>query len=142
MTSPDYPAPVEDPDSAPYWQSLRDHAMQMPYCTECDRTFFYPRTICPHCGSMYVEWRFASGRGTIYSYTVVRRAPSPAFAADVPYTVALADLDDGCRIVARVVPEDASRAVVGAPFRIDYQDVTDSLTLPVLRLSDPAKDQL
>ena len=140
MTSPQYPVPVEDPDSAPYWQSLRHRAMQLPYCTECERAFFYPRTICPRCAGTNLEWRSASGRGVIHSYTVVRRAPSSAFAADAPYTVALADLDEGCRILARVVPEDADRAVVGVPVRIDYQDVTDSLTLPVLRLFDSAEE--
>ena len=134
MTTPDFPAPVEDPESAPYWNSLREHALQLPYCTACGRFFFYPRTICPRCHAAGVEWRAASGRGVIYSFTVVRRAPSAAFAADVPYTVALADLDEGCRIVARVVPADAARVAIGSPVQVDYHDVTDTVTLPVLRL--------
>jgi uncharacterized OB-fold protein len=134
MTTPEFPAPVEDPDSAPYWNSLREHAMCLPYCAACGRFFFYPRTVCPRCHSGDVEWRQASGHGVIYSYTVVRRAPARAFAADVPYTVALADLDEGCRIVARVRPDDAPRTAIGARVQIDYHDVTDTLTLPVLRL--------
>jgi uncharacterized protein len=134
MTTPEFPSPVEDPDSAPYWNSLREHALQLPYCAACGHFFFYPRTVCPRCHSGAVEWRAASGHGVIYSYTVVRRAPSPVFAADVPYTVALADLDEGCRIVARVRPEDAARALIGAQVEVDYHDVSEALTLPVLRV--------
>jgi uncharacterized protein len=134
MTTPEFPAPVEDPDSAPYWSSLREHAMQLPYCAACGHFFFYPRTVCPLCHSGDVGWRAASGHGVIYSYTVVRRAPSPVFAGDVPYTVALAELDEGCRIVARVRPEDADRASIGARVQIGYHDVTDALTLPVLSI--------
>jgi uncharacterized OB-fold protein len=112
--------------------------MNLPYCAACGRFFFYPRTICPRCHAGDVEWRAASGHGAIYSYTVVRRAPSPAFAGDVPYTVALADLDEGCRIVARVRAEDAFRAAIGARVEIDYHDVTEGLTLPVLRIAGGA----
>lgn len=140
MTTPEFPAPVEDPDSMPYWSSLRQHALRLPYCAACGRFFFYPRTICPRCHSGDVQWRAASGHGVIYSYTVVRRAPSPAFAADVPYTVALADLDEGCRIVARVRPQDAHQATIGARVQVGYHDVTDTLTLPILRIT-PRADQ-
>jgi uncharacterized OB-fold protein len=136
VSATEYPAPAQDADSAPYWQSVHDRALQVPYCLGCQQAFFYPRTVCPRCGSRQTEWRRASGYGVIYSYTVVRRAPSPAFASAVPYVVALADLDEGCRITARVSVEDAQQLVIGARVVIDYEDVTDSLTLPVLRLAD------
>jgi uncharacterized OB-fold protein len=138
MTTPEFPAPVQDLDSAPYWDSLRQHALRLPYCAACGQFFFYPRTICPRCHASDVEWRPASGHGVIYSYTVVRRAFSPAFADDVPYTVAVADLDEGCRIIARVRPEDASRTVIGARVQIDYHDQSDTLTLPMLRIAPSA----
>jgi uncharacterized OB-fold protein len=136
MTAAEYPAPVLDADSAPYWQSVRQRALRIPYCLDCEQAFFYPRAICPQCGSGQIEWRRASGHAVIYSYTVVRRAPSPAFAADIPYVVALADLDEGCRITARVRALDAGRVAVGARVLIDYEDVTESLTLPMLRLTE------
>ena len=136
MSATEYPAPVQDADSAAYWRSVRDRALQVPYCLGCQQAFFYPRSVCPRCGSSQIEWRKASGYGVIYSYTVVRRAPSPAFADAVPYVVALADLDEGCRITARVCAEDTQHLVVGARVVIDYEDVTDTVTLPVLRLAD------
>jgi uncharacterized OB-fold protein len=78
---------------------------EMQKCAACARHVFYPRVLCPHCGSDRLDWVTASGRGTVYSTTVVRR--KPADGGD--YNVCLVDLAEGVRLMSRVVsvaPQD------------------------------------
>src|SRR5437016_5339502 len=95
MTDPDRPVPTPDAATAPYWQAAREHRLLLPRCLDCGRHHFYPRTLCPHCASPRIEWREVSGRGQVYSFTIVHRPPSPAFAADVPYVLASIALEEG-----------------------------------------------
>lgn len=67
-------------------------------CQSCEKSIFYPRMICPHCGSNEIEWYSPSGRGTVYSTTVVRRKPEHGG----DYNVALVDLEEGARMMSRV----------------------------------------
>ncbi|HEV7801491.1 MAG TPA: OB-fold domain-containing protein, partial [Burkholderiales bacterium] len=89
------PIPVPDAATAPYWSAANEGRLVLPRCTACSRWHFYPRALCPYCSSDKLEWQSASGRGEVYSYTVVHRAPSPAFAAEVPYVVAIVELEEG-----------------------------------------------
>src|SRR5678815_2532417 len=81
----DRPLPVPDAATGSYWEAARAERLIMPRCDDCGRYHFYPRTLCPHCSSANLKWTDVSGAGTIYSFTVIHRAPSPAFAAAVPY---------------------------------------------------------
>ena len=67
-------------------------------CRDCRKAIFYPRMVCPHCGSNEIEWFAPSGRGTVYSTTIVRRKPEQGG----DYNVALIDLDEGVRMMSRV----------------------------------------
>jgi uncharacterized protein len=72
------PLPAIDIESAPFWQAAREHRLAIMQCRLCDRHFFYPRALCPHCHSSLVEWTKASGRGAIYSFTIARRPAPPS----------------------------------------------------------------
>lgn len=125
------PLPEPDPATRPYWDSLRAHALQVQRCAACGRSVFYPRAVCPHCFGGPLEWRRVSGRGALYSFTVVHRAPTPAFRLDVPYVVALVDLDEGVRLMGTLVdvapiPEHIH---IGMPVAAVYDDVTPEVTL-------------
>jgi uncharacterized OB-fold protein len=96
-----------------------------------------------------VEWRPASGRGTLHSFTVVHRAPPPpegavdgAWAGTVPYVVALVDLDEGVRLMANLVgvTPDPATLTIGAPLTLEYADVTAAVTLPRFRPADGAAE--
>jgi uncharacterized OB-fold protein len=100
------------------------------HCTACGHDQLYPRVICTKCFARDLVWQPASGRGAVYSVTVVRRAPSPAYAEDVPYVIALIDLDEGPRIMANVLgcpPEDVS---IGQRVRIDFDDKAEGVRVP------------
>jgi len=81
-----------------YSQALAQGQFLIQRCEACARAVFYPRMICPHCGSDQLAWQAPSGRGTVYSTTVVRRKPE----AGGDYNVALVDLEEGVRLMSRV----------------------------------------
>lgn len=101
-------ATAANPNGAPasadgYWARTRHLGFALPRCAACGRFHFYPRPACPYCGSTAVAPAAASGHGTVYSYSVVYRAPSPAFASQVPYVVAIIQTDKGPHLMSRVV---------------------------------------
>ena len=130
------PLPVADSDSAPFWAALREGRLELQRCGGCGRYVFYPRALCSHCHSDALEWVPASGTGTVYSYTVARRPAGPAFAADVPYVLVLVDLDEGVRMLTRLLTADVDSVRIGARVVVDFEVVTDEVTLPAFRLAD------
>lgn len=89
-----------------------------------------PRFLCPHCWSTELDWVQASGRGTVHSFSVIRRAPAQAFAAQVPYVVALVDLDEGPRMMSNIVGDDALQTRIGDPVAVCFEDRGDGAKLP------------
>ncbi len=96
------PAPQSDRDSAFFWDGLRSQQLRLQHCTPCGRHRFPPLPSCPHCGGVDTEVVVSPGRGALYSWIVVNRAFSQAFTDDVPYTIGVVELDEGCRMLARL----------------------------------------
>lgn len=123
------PLPEPSALTEPFWQGLRRREVRIQRCGECQRYVFYPRALCPYCLSDRLEWVRASGKGRVYSYTVVRRAMHPAFQAEVPYVFAIIELEEGVRLPSNVIncrPEDLR---VDMPVKAVYHDVTSEITL-------------
>jgi len=129
MSDQTRPVPAIDADSAPFWAAARDGRLSMQRCSTCHRMVFYPRAICPFCMSDELDWIDLSGRGTVYSYTVVHKAP-PGFADEVPYVVALVDLDEGVRMMSRVVDCSIERVAVGIAVQVVFRALSDDASLP------------
>ncbi len=125
------PVPAPNVETAPFWAATREHRLTVQHCLECGQPRFYPRTLCPKCGSDQVEWRDCSGTGTVYSYTVVYRAPSEAFATDVPYVVAIVALDEGPHLMTNVVGCAPEQVRIGMPVRVLFKDMGGDLALPL-----------
>ncbi|GGH60166.1 hypothetical protein GCM10010975_22600 [Comamonas phosphati] len=100
-----------------YFGALAEGRFEIPRCNSCGRFHFYPRVLCPHCGSQALEWRTPSGRGVVYSVTIVRKGGDD-------YTVVLVDLDEGPRLMSRVVglPVEQVRIGMAVQARIDTID--------------------
>ena len=92
------PVPIPDADSEPYLAALRRHELVLQHCTSCARVRFPPMPACPWCGGSVAEWRAVSGRGRVYSWVGVQRALTPDFEAEVPYTIATVELEEGARV--------------------------------------------
>jgi len=125
------PLPHPDPLTAPYWAAAREHRFVLPRCEACLAHHFYPRSVCPHCGSPRIAWQEASGRGTVYTYTIIHRAPSPAYVADVPYAVAVVALEEGPHLMTNIVDCAPDAISIGMPVRVAFRDVSAEVTLPV-----------
>ena len=110
------PLPKINADTAAFWEGCREHELRIQKCGECGHLRWPPAFLCPHCLSGKTELVRASGRGTVYSYTVYRVAFDPAFRGDLPYVVALVALEAGTGLLQPVLPVNFYTAVaVGLP---------------------------
>ena len=118
-------APVPDEDSAPYWAGLREHRLELQRCDACGEVRFPRMPACPRCGSP--EWSAyqATGAGRVYSWIVVQRALPPFEAADLPATIATVELDEGCRLLGRLVTGAAGVDVRVSADYVDHADWTE-----------------
>lgn len=123
------PLPTVSPDGQAFWEGTKRHELRVQYCPLCRRYQFPPRIVCAHCGASSPEWRTASGRATVYSFTIVHRAPEPAFAADVPYVVATVDLEEGPRMMTNITGCPVDRIKIGMAVTAWFDDVSEDVTL-------------
>jgi uncharacterized protein len=137
MTGParsDLPT-IED-ESRPFWDAAREGKLFIARCGSCSRTHHYPRPFCPYCWSEDVSWEEASGRGTLYTYSTVYVNDLPPFKEQLPYVAAIVDLEEGPRLMTRLVgvdPTAAADLTIGMPVVVDYESVSDDVTVPVFR---------
>jgi len=117
----DKPLPRITAETRPYWDACAAGELRYQWCPVCLRAQFYPRVACVGCGGRELEWRRSKGRGVVYAVTVVHRAPSPAFKADIPYTIALVDLDEGFRMMGNVVGVEPSTVAIGDLVRLVFE---------------------
>jgi uncharacterized OB-fold protein len=129
--------PRIDADNRPYWAAAAEGRLVIQHCSSCGKPRFYPRLLCPYCHSDEHEWRRSRGGGTVYSYSVVHRAPTPSFAGAVPYVVALIDLDEGVRIFANVLDEPA-KVSIGSRVTVRFRAETDEIGIPEFVLDGEA----
>lgn len=107
--APSPPTPLQDHDSAFFWEGLRGGALKLQQCITCSKRRFPPMPSCPYCASRESEIVQTNELGAIYSWIVVHHAFHPAFKDDVPYVVATIDLEGGGRMAARVDAPDGLR---------------------------------
>jgi uncharacterized OB-fold protein len=122
--TPAPPPPSADADSAEYWAALREHRVRVRVCLDCARTRLLPTPSCPFCGHPAHRSEDSAGNGTVYSFITVRRALDPAFANEVPYSIATIDLDDRARALGRLIGTPAVGARV-SPVFVDHSDWTE-----------------
>jgi uncharacterized OB-fold protein len=113
VTGRHFDVPESDDESEPYWQAAADGRLRLRRCRACTRVHHYPRPFCPHCWSDDVEWIDATGRATLYTYSVVHRNDLPPFGDRVPYVAAVVDLEEGPRVVTEVVGSDPGELHIG-----------------------------
>ena len=126
------PLPQPDPVTQPFWDSLKQHAMQIQRCNDTGKFFFYPRGLSPFTLSDNISWETVSGRGTVHAFSIVYNQRAPGFAEEVPYVVAMVELEEGPRMMTNLinVEPDPEHVKIGMPVEIVYDDVTDEITLP------------
>ena len=128
--------PQPDVETQPYWDAARDGKLLVKECRACGRSFLYPRAYCPRCWSADTAWKEATGRGTVYTFTVVHQNDLPPFNERVPYVVAIVELEEGVRMTSNVegvAQDDVSCGMaVRVAFREEQRD-GETVALPVFR---------
>jgi uncharacterized OB-fold protein len=125
------PRPHPTEISRPYWEACARHELLLQWCVACGKPQFYPRSVCVRCGGSELEWRRASGRATVYTFSVVHRAPDASL--PTPYIVALVDLEEGVRMMTNVVECDPADARIGMAVEVTFDDLGDGMSVPLFR---------
>lgn len=125
---------VQERAEHPYLVGLPRQELLVPWCASCDRPHFPPRSFCPHCWGDEIDWRPASGKGSIYSFTVVRANPPSEFQADLPFTIAIVQLTEGVRLLTHISgsPEDVR---CDLPVRVSFLTRKNNV-LPIFEIVD------
>ena len=125
------PLPTPDPDTQAFWDGCRAHRLLVSKCMGCGAFRWPPRPGCPWCHATEHEWVEVSGRGTVYSYVIFRRAFLPEFRDDVPYVVAIIEVEESptVRILSNIVGCKPEEVAFGMPVRVVFEDVTGDVTL-------------
>ena len=118
--------PLPDTDWAPsreFWSAAARGELAVPRCGACRRYVWYPDGTCRFCGAHTFTWAAVSGRGRLFSWSVVRRAFIPQLAADVPYVAGLVAIEEDAavRIVTRIVDCDPALLRVDMPMRVVFR---------------------
>ena len=107
-------APQPNPETQHFWDAAAQGKFLYKKCAACGEPHFYPRALCPFCFSDRTEWQEASGRGTIYTYSVMRRAP-------VPYAIAYVTLAEGPTVMTNIVDCDLDAIHIGQSVKLVFK---------------------
>ena len=121
-----YSDPDINMETAVYWESANNGKLLVKTCKACGKLHYYPRTICPHCLSSDTDWVEASGKGTIYTYSVMRRT-------ETPYVIAYVTLEEGVTMLSNIVECDVDGVAVGQTVEVAFRDTEGGHSLPVFR---------
>ena len=127
------PLPTIVGETRPYWESCRRGQLVIQQCALCREYQFYPRGICAHCWSEDVQWVAATGRGTVWTYTVTYQNRTPGFAEDVPYVLALVELEEGVRLFTNIVECNPQEVRIGLPVEVTFVRANDRVTVPYFK---------
>jgi uncharacterized OB-fold protein len=133
--APDRQQPPVSPAAEPFWEATRSCSLVLQWCRACERAIHFPREACPSCLGVDLEFRPATGAGTVYAVSLMPAPGNAGMAGRAPYAVALVDLPEGVRLLANVVGDGALDVGVGAAVRIAWEPLADGRHLPVFTLA-------
>jgi uncharacterized protein len=140
VDTPTKPVPVPDEESRPFFDGARRGVLLLRRCRDCG-TFMSPtggigtplRPRCTGCFSAALEWAPATGRGTLYSFALMHQVYDPAFAHEVPYNIAVVELDEGARMTTNVVGCANEELWIGMPLEVTFEHVSQDIAIPKFR---------
>jgi uncharacterized OB-fold protein len=132
--------PHPTPETAAWWEGCRKHELLIQSCTKCGHQQFYPRILCTACMSEDLEWTRSSGRGHVITYTICRRAVSKAYDSDVPYVIALVQLEEGPTMMSNIVECDPESVISGMQLEVIFAPWSEEITIPQFRPAQAAEE--
>jgi len=129
------PIPRGEDLNGEFYEFCKRHELRFQRCSECGTWRHMPRESCRNCGSFEWSWEQSSGKGEIFSWTVIHRALHPGFNEELPYASVVVELEEGVRLVTHVVDLPNEALAIGVPVEVWFDDVTDEFSLPKFRVS-------
>jgi uncharacterized OB-fold protein len=133
MAAPRFDLPTVEDETRPFWDAAAEGTLLIQRCGACDEWQYYPRPFCKRCWSEDVAWVEASGKGTVYTFSIVRRNDMPPFPDRVPYVPAIIELEEGPRMMSEVVGLEPEQVQIGQAVVVDFAAMDDELKRPVFR---------
>jgi uncharacterized OB-fold protein len=128
------PRPVADWETRGYWEGAGRHELVLQRCRACGTVQHRPRALCVTCLRDEIEHFVASGRGTVYTFTVTEQNQAPPFRDAVPYVLAYVELEEGPRLLTNIVGCEPADVRIGMPVRAEFRTApSDALGVPVFR---------
>lgn len=118
------PTPEANAETQTFWDAAKDGKLLIKRCESCTKPHYYPRAICPYCGSFETKWEESAGKGVIYSHSVMRRG------AGTPYTIAYVTLDEGLSMMTNIVDCDHDALAIGDRVTVRFVE-TDGPPVPM-----------
>ena len=133
----DITRPLPNPDemdTAAFWAATKDGELRYQQCNSCDTVVFYPRRHCTGCTNGELVWKKASGKGTVYTFSIVRQSYHPFFRNQVPYAVAWIDLDEGPRLLSNItgVTDPMTEVSIGMKVEVEWEE-HEKLSIPLFK---------
>lgn len=111
------------PETAPFWAAAEQGQLLLKTCNHCNRAHWYPRIVCPLCGSGDTDWTPTSGQGNIYAFSIIERA-------DPPYALAYIQLDEGPILLSNLVDCDLREVKIGQRVSAVFRPTPDGRWAP------------
>lgn len=125
--------PVPTPETAEFWAGCARGELLLQHCVACGHLQFHPRVLCTACGATTLGWSKATGRGTVESHTVVRRAITAAYTPQLPYALVLVRLEEGPRLMSTLGGCALEDVRIGLPVVVAFEAWPEGVTMPVFR---------
>ena len=127
------PIPGISGETRPFWDAARRGEFMIQHCDECNQYQWYPRGFCSNCWSQNIRYVRASGKGTVWTYTVTYQNRSPGFNEEVPYVLALVELEEGVKVFTNIVDCDPRDVHIGMPVEVTFVPATPRIHVPMFR---------
>jgi uncharacterized OB-fold protein len=124
------PLPRPSAESKPYWDAAREHRLVVQKCNACGEFWFPPSQRCAHCLSDHHAWTEVKGTGKVFSFVTYQRLYHKGWDGEVPYVVAVIELDEGPRMLSTVVGVAPEKVACDMAVKVVFDDVTADATLP------------
>ena len=124
------PIPVPTPETQPFWDGCREGELRLQHCRACAHVQFPPRRYCSGCFSDELDWKPASGRASVRSWTLVTLPTSAAFIADLPYVMALLRLEEGPTMLSGIRGCEHDAVYIGMPVEVEFEARSDEIHVP------------
>ena len=128
------PIPRPSPETRTFWEAAKEKRLLLPQCNHCGRFFFPPAQRCRYCLSTDIAWVESKGMGRIYSFVVYHRSYHPSFEADIPYVVAIVELDEGVRLLSNIVGTPPETVRCDQRVRVTFME-REGASIPVFELA-------